>query len=100
MPIECVNTIEIRVVEPSQPAFAAIAKTCLAPLRRAPGCLDYVLSPSTQEPGLWWLSGYWESEQLMTESFDSAPMAHLLNGLIEAGASLSFGSFVSQGEPA
>ncbi|RMM01608.1 hypothetical protein APX70_05376, partial [Pseudomonas syringae pv. maculicola] len=60
------------------------------------GCLDYTLTRSPQEAGLWRLTGYWESESLMNRSFDDAPMMQLLDYLIGTGASLSFGRFVSR----
>lgn len=64
-------------------------------LARTPGCLDYTLARSTREAGLWWLTGYWESETQMTRSFESTPMMQLLNCLVEEGASLNFWSFAS-----
>ncbi|MCK9817125.1 antibiotic biosynthesis monooxygenase [Pseudomonas sp. MAFF 302046] len=95
MAIECVNTIEIRLFEALDSTFTESIEACTGRLQEAPGCLDYTLSRSTREAGLWWLTGYWDSEARMTESFESVPMAQLLNCLIEAGASLSFGSFVA-----
>lgn len=96
MAIESVNTIEIRLLETFDSTFAETTMECVRRLQAAPGCLDYTLTPSTREPGLWWLAGYWESESHMTESYESAPMMQLLKGLVEKGASLSFWSFVPQ----
>jgi quinol monooxygenase YgiN len=95
MATECINTIEIRLVEPLDSTFAQTARTYIDGLQAACGCLDYTLTRSPREAGFWRLTGYWESESLMTRSFDEAPMMQLLDYLIDTGASLSFGSFVS-----
>ncbi|WP_024680614.1 antibiotic biosynthesis monooxygenase [Pseudomonas syringae] len=96
MATECINTIEIRLVEPLDSTFAQTARTYIDGLQVACGCLDYTMTRSPREAGLWRLTGYWESESLMTRSFDDAPMMQLLDYLIDTGASLSFGSFVSR----
>ncbi|WP_457793197.1 antibiotic biosynthesis monooxygenase [Pseudomonas syringae] len=96
MATECINTIEIRLVEPLDSTFAQTARTYIDGLQVACGCLDYTLTRSPQEAGLWRLTGYWESESMMNRSFDDAPMMQLLDYLIGAGASLSFGRFVSR----
>ncbi|PMX03123.1 hypothetical protein C1X59_05730 [Pseudomonas sp. FW215-R2] len=96
MAIESVNTIEIRLFETLESTFVKTAMVCVRRLQDFPGCLDYTLTRSTLEPGLWWLTGYWESESQMTSSFESAPMMQLLNCLVEEGANLSFWSFVPQ----
>jgi quinol monooxygenase YgiN len=94
MAIECINTIEIRLFEALDSNFSVSARACLEGLQNAPGCLDYTLTRSSKEGGLWWLTGYWETQGEMTASFESAAMMRLINCLIEAGASLNFGSFV------
>jgi quinol monooxygenase YgiN len=96
MAIECINTIEIRLIETPDSVFAGTAQVYVAGLQDAPGCLDYTLTRSAQESDLWWLTGYWESESRMTESFESPAMMQMINYLIEAGANLRFGSLVSQ----
>lgn len=96
MATECINTIEIRLVEPLDSTFAQTARTYIDGLQVACGCLDYTLTRSPQEAGLWRLTGYWESESMMNRSFDDASMMQLLDYLIGTGASLSFGSFVSR----
>lgn len=94
MAIECVNTIEIRLVEIPDSAFSHTAQSSVAALRCAPGCIDYILVRSVQDEGLWWLTGYWQSQSQMHESFESVAMTRFINCLIEEGASLGFGSFV------
>lgn len=96
MAIECVNTIEIRLVETVESSFEETTRSCVRTLQLTAGCLEYTLTRSSREAGLWWLTGYWESEDQMTRSFESAPMMQLLNGLVEAGANLSFWCFVPQ----
>ncbi len=96
MAIKCVNTIEIRLFETVESTFEDTAQSCVGRLRAAAGCLEYSLTRSTRETGLWWLTGYWESESQMTSSFESVPMMQLLNCLVEEGASLSFWSFAPQ----
>jgi quinol monooxygenase YgiN len=96
MAIECVNTIEIRLFETLDSTFEESTRSCVRTLQVAVGCLDYTLSRSARESGLWWLTGYWESESQMTSSFESVAMMQLLNCLVEEGASLKFWSFVSQ----
>lgn len=95
MAIECINTIEIRLFETSDSEFQASAHACLKGLQGAQGCLDYTLTRSMHDDGLWWLTGYWEDPGHMTDSFESTQMIRLINCLIGAGASLSFGSFMS-----
>lgn len=95
MAIECVSTLEIRLCETLESTFEQTTRECIARLQSAAGCLDYTLIQSTRDRGLWWLTGYWTSEQHMTESFESTPMEQLLYYLIGAGANLTFGSFVS-----
>jgi quinol monooxygenase YgiN len=94
MAIECINTIEIRLFEFCDSDFSTSAQACLEGLQDDHGCLDYTLTRSSKEDGLWWLTGYWENQGEMTASFESAAMMRLINCLIEAGASLKFGSFV------
>jgi quinol monooxygenase YgiN len=95
MAIECINTIEIRLIETPDSVFAETAQVYVAGLQDAPGCFDYTLTRSAQEADLWWLTGYWESETQMTESFESPPMLQMINYLIEASANLCFGSLAS-----
>jgi len=96
MAIECVNTIEIRLFETVDSNFEETARSCIRTLQLNEGCLEYTLTRSTREAGLWWLTGYWQSEDQMTSSFESVPMMQLLNCLVEEGANLSFWSFVPQ----
>lgn len=95
MAIECVSTLEIRLCETLESTFEQTTRDCIARLQDASGCLDYILTRSARDPGLWWLTAYWTSEKQMTESFESTPMEQLLYFLIGAGANLTFGSFVS-----
>lgn len=94
MAIECINSIEIRLFEAPDSDFSISAQACLEGLRGAHGCIDYTLTRSSKADGVWWLTGYWGSQGEMTASFESAAMMRLINCLIEAGASLNFGSFV------
>lgn len=94
MAIESVNTIEIRIIETLDAPFAETLQAFVDNLQQAPMCCDYALTKSSREPGLWILTGYWESETQMTESFESAAMMQLIDCLIVLGASLSFGSFI------
>jgi quinol monooxygenase YgiN len=96
MAIECVNTIEILLFQTLESDFEATAKSCVEQLQDYVGCLDYTLTRSTREHGLWWLTGFWESEFQMTRSFESVPMMQLLNCLVEEGARLNFCSFIPQ----
>lgn len=96
MAIECVNTIEIRLCETLDSTFAEMAGDYIERLQEAPGCLDYTLTRSKREAGAWWLTGYWEGELQMTDSFNSAQMAWLLDWLVAASASMTFGSYASQ----
>ncbi|MBD8682490.1 antibiotic biosynthesis monooxygenase family protein [Pseudomonas sp. CFBP 13719] len=96
MAIECINTMEIRLIEAPNSSFAETAQIYVAGLQDASGCRDYTLTRSTQESDLWWLTGYWESESQMTDSFKSPPMLQMINYLIGAGASLCFASLASQ----
>ena len=96
MAIECVNTLEIRLSEAVESTFEETARSCLQALQLSAGCLEYTLTQSTREVGLWWLTGYWESEDRMNRSFKSDPMLQLLNSLVEAGAQLHFWRFVPE----
>jgi quinol monooxygenase YgiN len=93
MTIESVNTIEIRLIEPQGIDFEDNLKRCIDRLQLFTGCLGYVLNRSEKENTLWLLSGYWESVEEMTHSFDSVAMAQLINFLIEADSSLKFATF-------
>ncbi|MGE7991545.1 antibiotic biosynthesis monooxygenase [Pseudomonas sp. NPDC089554] len=93
MTIQFVNTIKIKLPERFSDAFAQSAQAYVLRLQQSSGCHDYVLVQSTQDRCLWWLSGYWENQQLMERSFEGAAMAELLDQLILHGASLSFGMF-------
>ena len=96
MAIKCVNTIEIRLFETVESSFEETARSCVGRLQDAAGCLEYALTRSTREAGLWRLTGYWESESQMFASLEGVAVMQLLNCLVEEGASLSFWNLVAQ----
>ena len=46
----------------------------IEPSRAAPGCLSFAPPPPPCDPELWLVSGFWSSQQMMTNYFNSPAM--------------------------
>ncbi|WP_456023107.1 antibiotic biosynthesis monooxygenase family protein [Pseudomonas protegens] len=46
----------------------------IEPSRAAPGCLSFALQHSQCDPELWLVCGFWSSQQMMTNYFNSPSM--------------------------
>ena len=93
MNITAVNTLEVRVVEEVDERFEWSLKGYAARFEEAHGCVGYSVMRSASEPGLWVLSGYWNTAPAMTAHFKCELMTELVNHLIQSCANLTFASF-------
>ena len=89
MHVHAVNTLEIRI-KARDSRFEEKLHSHVRQCGQASGCLGYALDACEKEPGVWFLSGHWESNESLTTHYEDDSLQALLAFLLSAGATLQF----------